>query len=553
MYKLKLFLLSVATLLSFAASAQLGGTHDYSDTAYIAPAKRADLVKDKSNFPGKPRDMWQLGVFMGYPYVTGDCPSGVRGTGNSINNYAYGFGVSARKSVGYVISFRLSLAYYNMVGLDYKNNGNVNNSPVILATYTNPRRYVHNYNTKAIVPSLDVLLSFNNIMFHTKQQRWNFYGMLGIAPLLYDTKMDVLDANGNKYNFDQVTMQYQNKRDIRKGLRGMMDGKYETPASDEIQSSKLWGWNIRNCFTFGAGIEYRMGKNWSLSAEYKRIQTRDDNVDGWFRQSGDLQYPVYTSEHDNIGFVSLGINFNVGNSKQKTAPLWWLNPLEFAYKDLADNKEKIKKGFAIKDEDGDGVINELDLEPNTPEGSPVDTHGRALDTDGDGIPDYKDKEKLTQQKCFPVDADGVGNCPDPACCAAIEQKLKNIKTGGGIEENTCGIAALPSIIFKEKSYRLSKEAKILLGGIAQQMKNNPTCKVKVTGFVADKTKPAQQSSWEKVNAVVKYLVEKEGISEKRLVFIFGEVGDPNAVDLVGTSEGVTGAVPAPHPNLRKSN
>jgi hypothetical protein len=31
---------------------------------------------------------------------------------------------------------------------------------------------------------------------------------------------------------------------------------------------------------------------------------------------------------------------------------------------------------------------------------PVDTHGRALDTDGDGVPDYLDKELLTQQKCF---------------------------------------------------------------------------------------------------------------------------------------------------------
>lgn len=47
---------------------------------------------------------------------------------------------------------------------------------------------------------------------------------------------------------------------------------------------------------------------------------------------------------------------------------------------------------------------------------PVDVRGRALDTDKDGIPDYKDKELLTLQSCFPVDSAGIGLCPDPACC-----------------------------------------------------------------------------------------------------------------------------------------
>ncbi len=63
------------------------------------------------------------------------------------------------------------------------------------------------------------------------------------------------------------------------------------------------------------------------------------------------------------------------------------------------------------------------MEPNTPAGVPVDVRGVAKDTDGDGVPDYKDKELLTPQKCFPVDADGVGNCPEPACCTELRNRI----------------------------------------------------------------------------------------------------------------------------------
>ena len=77
----------------------------------------------------------------------------------------------------------------------------------------------------------------------------------------------------------------------------------------------------------------------------------------------------------------------------------------------------------LPDADGDGVTDQFDMEPNTPAGVPVDVRGVAKDTDGDGVPDYKDKELLTPQKCFPVDADGVGNCPEPACCTELRNRI----------------------------------------------------------------------------------------------------------------------------------
>jgi hypothetical protein len=74
----------------------------------------------------------------------------------------------------------------------------------------------------------------------------------------------------------------------------------------------------------------------------------------------------------------------------------------------------------LDDGDGDGVTDQFDQEPNTPAGSPVDSHGVSKDTDGDGVPDSKDKELITPTQCQPVDADGVGKCPDPECCKNIQ-------------------------------------------------------------------------------------------------------------------------------------
>lgn len=50
----------------------------------------------------------------------------------------------------------------------------------------------------------------------------------------------------------------------------------------------------------------------------------------------------------------------------------------------------------------------------TPAGCQVDSMGAikdTLDSDGDGVPDCKDREKLTDMACRPVTDDGIGRCP----------------------------------------------------------------------------------------------------------------------------------------------
>jgi OmpA-OmpF porin, OOP family len=76
---------------------------------------------------------------------------------------------------------------------------------------------------------------------------------------------------------------------------------------------------------------------------------------------------------------------------------------------------------AAKDSDGDGVPDKKDKCPGTPPGVQVDENGCPLDRDGDGVPDYQDKCPDTPglakfEGCPDTDGDGVPDhldkCPD---------------------------------------------------------------------------------------------------------------------------------------------
>src|SRR4051812_19983263 len=275
----------------------------------------------------------------------------------------------------------------------------------------------------------------------------------------------------------------------------------------------------------------------NLALEDRFTITKDDLLDAqqWAEQ-GDL-----TRDFDAVNFASVGLNFNLGS--KAVEPLWWLNPLDYAYQEIRKPKYMILPKPVLPDSDGDGVTDQFDQE-QTPQGCAVDTHGVSLDTDGDGVPDCRDKEKITPTYCQPVDADGVGKCPCPD--SSCFPKVRG---------NDCGttLGALPSVTFTGNNFALSNDAKGLLASVAARLRNSPECRVVVTGYCSS-TKAEQQRSWDRVNAVINYLVEKEGISQDRLIFNYGQGGgDCNTIDLRAAAPDEQGqtTVPAPHPNLSR--
>jgi outer membrane protein OmpA-like peptidoglycan-associated protein len=388
---------------------------------------------------------------------------------------------------------------------------------------------------------LQGVFSLNNIRFHKAKTGVNIYALGGIGITWYETNINALNGS-TPYDFNSITtpQEYRNRKDIKDQIRDLMDDSYETPAESYGNARmKLFGNTARPSATVGVGVAFKVSKRVNIAIEDRFTFVTDDLLDGQRWQEHAFGDAVLTRNFDSYNFLSVGLNVNLG--AKSVEPLYWLNPLDFAYSELnAPRRMKMPKPV-LDDADGDGVTDQFDNEPNTPAGAPVDTHGVSKDTDGDGVPDYKDKQLITPTECQPVDADGVGKCPDPECCKDM------------VKRQACAIGDLPSLSFKSKSAAISKDAEAVLATVADRMRNNPTCKVVVTGY-GEPNKSSQQLSWDRVNAVINHMVDKQGISIDRFIFRFGQAeGDPNTVDLRAAGEGEEGpnTIPAPHPNLRK--
>jgi OmpA-OmpF porin, OOP family len=518
----------------------------YEDSSVI-PTKRmpqhTEFLNGTYNYPAKPRNQWEIGIKGGMSSIAGDVRARIP---------TFGGGIHVRKALGYVFSMRLEYDYLTAKGLNFApSNGWVRN-PVLGPIYaaSGQTNIYYNYKTTISELGLHGVVTLNNIRFHKAKTGMNFYGFGGIAGVVYNAKYNALNSSGQPYDYRSIpNVTYSNKKDAIDALKNLLDDSYETKAERDPLAPKMGSNPFKPGFDVGVGVQIKLNNRFNIAIEDKFTSVKTDLLDGqqWqenfdSRATGAI---AQTRDYDSYNFLSVGLNINVGS--KAVEPLWWVNPLDYAYSEIRKPKLMIMPKPVLPDADGDGVTDQFDQE-QTPQGCPVDTHGVSLDTDGDGVPDCKDKEKITPTICQPVDADGVGKCPcpDTSCYAGLMMK----------GQSDCGtkLGALPSITFTGKSVTLSKDAQSLLASIASRMRNNPECKVVIVGY-CNSTKQEQQLSWDRVNAVENYLVEKEGISNDRFIFQYGqEGGDCGTVDLRGAATGEEGpnTVPAPHPNLRKT-
>lgn len=544
-----LLLLGIFTLItSYLFAQETTGSYDWRDSSLIPSRRLAqhnEFLNNQYHFPAKPRNQWELGIKVGTFNVFSDVASLFP---------TPGFGVHVRKSLGYLFSLRGEYVYGMAGGINWKARtaGFANHWGD--AGYGFGERVFDNYKTKVQDLSLQGVFTFNNIRFHKGKSGFVAYLLGGVGTTLYETKTNVLTDGGSKYNFNSIggSNVYKDRRQTIKDVKRMLDaGSYDVIAENEGSSgAKLFGQNLRFSRTIGVGLAVKLSDRLNLALEDRMTFIGDDLLDGvrWQNTSNPGNPNtgrVLTPDNDVYNYASLGLNINLGSKSKSVQPLWWLNPLDYAYSELNSPKHmKIPKPV-LDDSDGDGVPDQFDMEPNTPAGAPVDSHGVSRDTDGDGVPDYRDKELITPTICQPVDADGVGKCPcpDESCFDGFSKRAGD-----------CGIGDLPSISFNAKAYKLSKDAEAVLANVAERLRQNPNCKVVVTSYSCEPSKSSQQLSWDRVNIVINYLVEKQGISSDRLIFKYGEMGgDCNTVDLRSAEVGDEGpnTVPAPHPNLRR--
>lgn len=533
-----LLLISMLLLLTLGSFAQVGGNGSVYDSSVIT-AKRMpqanEFWNNSYNFPAKPRNMWEIGASIGMFTVSGDIPASIA-LPDKIQETS--FEVHVRKAFGYIFSARLQymnawgkgmswLASYNFnrnpawntnlpVGKRYFSPERTSGGPVLITDHngniSNAADAVY-YNYKTHLQDLGIqgIVTLNNIRFHKQKTGIVLYGGGGIGASIYNTMVNALGADGNNYRtlFNNILAQYgtgayTKRKDILKALRAGMDNTYETPAENAGDRRPKIGKNtLKPSGTVLAGVAIKLGKRINLAIEDRWTFVKDDLLDGqqWQEQpNGDA---ALTRDFDSYNYASIGLNFNLG--AKSVEPLWWLNPLDYAYDELMNHRHvKIPKNDC-PDSDGDGVCDHLDREPNTPAGCPVDTHGVSRDTDGDGVPDCLDQELITPTRCQPVDAHGVGKCPDPECCNKPRVDSPVVK------QCPCDY---PSLTFG-KGVTLNTDNRAMLSTIAAKMKANPDCKITLNGY-PETSKASQAVCQKRLEAAKLYLKENGGISPERI-------------------------------------
>ncbi len=523
-----------------------GKNYDVLDTAYVPKFRMKQQKKylnHQSAFPAKPRNMWEIGVGGGQYNVLGNVPSLLMWEGGGA-----GLNVNVRKAWGYMFSTRLQYIYGVGKNLDEQPTtgydvpySNFGYTPSYLATPTNPAVPVYrSTRTETSQLSLDLMFSSHNISFNRDRNAVSFFGYFGIGALAYKTRVDALDGTYAPYDFGKiVTDPNASASAVRKQLQGKMDGTYETPASNANTTHILDNKTLDFAPSVGVGVQYKINKKFNVQLEERyTFPPNDVYIDGsrYGTNLGNTPAPGRTS--DAINYISLSINYNVKYKKKAVEPLYWMNPLDHLYQELSYPRHMMLPNPMLPDEDADGVADQFDKCPKTPAGIAVDIHGCPLDTDGDGVPDYKDKQLITPTECQPVDADGVGHCPCPDGCGDL----------GGKKGGKCGGISDGTLYFSGNNLNKAQEQQ--LATLASQMKAFPDCKVVVVG-AGNGSKLKEEHSWEHVNAVIEYMAEKNNISSDRFIFQYGKEGDENIVSYRSANTDETGPsrTPPPHPEL----
>jgi len=218
--------------------------------------------------------------------------------------------------------------------------------------------------------------------------------------------------------------------------------------------------------------------------------------------------------------VSLGLQYNFGPHARHADWAIMGNP-DDEIRDLRSRIDRMEQ--QQRDDDGDGVPNYLDDEPNTPAGTTVDTKGRTVvekprDSDSDNIPD--DVDDCPFEKGTPA----MNGCPDRSSSGASPNS----------SSATIAMIEQSEVKFETDKSDLSPSFKQMLEGIATVMKDNPSWKLNVTGHADDRASEEYNMalSQRRADAVRAYLIARGVAGDRITTTAVGESQPKNPLKTV---------------------
>jgi OOP family OmpA-OmpF porin len=546
----------------------VGNTQIEGDTTIVSTSEEIKIEDNattlwksgKSKYPPKPKNMWEVGLHGGHYFIDGDVDPLVPG---------FGFGVHLRKALNYVFSIRADIMYGWAFGLETQPYGSsLLPQQDVFRGYGPTNQWFPSYKTQYCYGVVEGVFNLGNILFHKDQNKWNLYTFIGTGLDMNKTKLDLRDANGNMYQnlIDDSGFSFakfntrQGRVDIKNALEGIYDGTYETAAPKKAGIFRFNDeQNVHVVFIGGMGVSRKLTKRLNLSLEHQVHVTDNDLLDG-IQWRTDLDQ---TRQDDIQHYTNLRLGINLGRFKKRVEPLYWVNPLDAAYSDIAELKQRPK--FDLTDTDQDGVIDMLDQETETPAGAPVDTRGVTLDSDNDGLADYKDEEPYSPPG-YQVSEKGVAQIPvqpkltEEDVKKLIEQKVATMPygnvngqsgtypggtTGGSTGGSTGGIGGgsnvpggvysagsvdwfLPMIHFNLDEYCVKSQFAGQLHQVAQVMQMHPNLMVTAYGHTdaRNNNNYNQVLSYNRAKAAIEYLVTKYNIPRERFKLMYGGEESP---------------------------
>ena len=243
-----------------------------------------------------------------------------------------------------------------------------------------------NFKSETFIGSAGVSYNFNHL--YKKPGIMQPFVGVGVAFINFDSKSDMLDANGNLYHYWEdgsirTIAETDPLADSESTPIIQRDYTYETDLRDANQD-KLGKYDQ---FTFSIpvsiGVDFKMGKRLSAKLSAGLYYTFTDLIDDVSDQGEGIREG--NSRNDMFLFSSLSASYSigVGKSRTKSAKTKYYEDVDFYSMQLADS-------------DGDGINDFDDRCAMTPVGAKVDEFGCAKDSDLDVIADYRDKEDSTK-------------------------------------------------------------------------------------------------------------------------------------------------------------
>lgn len=542
-------LLLAFTFCGAGVSAQETNTGLVADEMTANPDQNSQWRMGEYNYSARPKDAWELGVHLGHYFIDGDVDRRIPG--------GYGVGLHLRKAVHYVFSVRADLFYGVARGLDPQPwsaasalpnsqgggltevfaNEDLGYNDVYGVYEEAGEVWFPSHRTRNVYGALQGVINIGNLLFHKDRNKWNWYMAIGAGLSSHRTMLDLFDADGQPYTdlrnrVDFTADRFNTKAgrdDIESLLDGIYDGEYETEGFKKRGIFRLGDeTNIHVMWTGSMGIARKISRRLNLGVEHQVMATDNDYLDGIkFRTALDQTNNVDLQHYTNIRLA-----INLGNLDDGTEPLYWLNPLDNTFNDIAELKQR--PVLDLTDDDADGVVDMLDQELDTPEGCPVDTRGITLDSDGDGLADCKDKEPYSPPG-YEVDGVGVAQVPTYVTPDEVNTIVDEKNAGMMSTVNTliasnsdCGKWFLPMIHFDLDKSNIKPEFYGHMHHVANVMEMCPDVCVAVVGHTDPRSSNTynQKLSYNRAQSAVDYLVTNYGIDRSRFKQMYGGEESP---------------------------